>query len=411
MIRAEKLSQLPFSFLLPALRNNAAHRRWILPSSSRIRLYSSHGDTDKRKLNLPVEYEKSAYLYRSPNAALAMPELPPALRNSSKTKKMNYHQAVNDALATILETDKKSVVFGEDVSFGGVFRVTSSLLDRFGSARIFNTPLTEQGIMGFAIGLASSGYTALPEIQFADYVFPALDQLHNEASTWRYRSGGAPGFNSGNLVVRMPCGAVGHGALYHSQSPEGFFANMQGVRVVMPRGPAQAKGLLIAAARCGDPVVFMEPKILYRAASEEVPTESYMLPLDKAQVVQEGTDVTLVTWGALIYTAEMAVKAAKERLGVNVEVVDLRSIHPWDKKTVCDSVNKTGRCVVVHEASRTGGVGEGVSAEVQERCFLKLEAPVTRVTGWDVHMPLAFESFMLPDVARIYDAIKKTMEY
>jgi 2-oxoisovalerate dehydrogenase E1 component beta subunit len=313
---------------------------------------------------------------------------------------MNLYQAINDGLSTILEGDSKAVIFGEDVSFGGVFRCTSSLQDRFGSQRVFNTPLTEQGIMGFAIGLASSGYTALPEIQFADYLFPAFDQLHNEASKLRYRSGGAESFNSGNLVVRMPCGAVGHGGLYHSQSPEGFFLGMQGVKVVIPRGPIQAKGLLITAARAGDPIVFMEPKILYRGAVEEVPMGEYELPIGKAEVLQKGKDVTLVSYGTMVYTCEMAAKAAKEKLGVDVEVIDLRTVHPWDKKTVVDSVNKTGRCVVVHEASRTGGVGESVGAEVQERCFLRLEAPVTRVTGWDVPMPLVFESLIIPDVAR-----------
>lgn len=324
---------------------------------------------------------------------------------------MNLYQSINDALSIILESDSKSLIFGEDVSFGGVFRCTTTLLDRFGSQRVFNTPLTEQGIMGFAIGLSTSGYTALPEIQFADYMFPAFDQLQNEASKWRYRSGGAPRFNSGNLVVRMPTGAVGHGGLYHSQSPEGFFLGMQGVRVVIPRGPAQAKGLLIASARCGDPVMFMEPKILYRGAIEEVPVGEYSLPLGKAEVVQRGKDLTLVSYGTMLYACEAAAKAAKERLGVEVEVIDLRTIHPWDKKTVVDSVNKTGRCVVVHEASRTGGVGESIGAEVQERCFLRLEAPVHRVTGWDVPMPLVFESLIIPDVARIYDEIKNVIEY
>lgn len=312
---------------------------------------------------------------------------------------MNLHQAINSALAHVLETDEKACIFGEDVSFGGVFRVTSGLSERFGGNRVFNTPLSEAGIIGFAVGLASSGYTAIPEIQFGDYVFPAFDQLHSEASTYRYRSGGAPSFNGGQLVVRMPVGAVGHGGIWHSQSPEGFFTGMQGVKVVVPRSPAQAKGLLIAATRCNDPVLFMEPKILYRAAVEDVPVEEYTLPIGKAQVVKQGKDITLVSYGAMMYVCELAAKAAKEKLGVDVEVVDLRTIRPWDKETVCASVKKTGRCVVVHEASRSGGVGEGVVAEIQERCFLNLEAPLARVTGWDVHMPLQFEPFVLPDVA------------
>jgi len=265
--------------------------------------------------------------------------------------------------------------------------------------------------MGFAIGLAGAGYLSLPEIQFADYMFPAYDQLHSEASTWRYRSGGAEWCNQGQLVVRMPCGAVGHGAMWHSQSPEGVFANLQGVRCVMPRSPAQAKGLLIAAAGSGDPTVFMEPKVLYRAISEEVPVEGYEVPLDKAEVVKQGSDVTVLGYGAMMYTIEQAAKRAEEKLGVSVEVVDLRTIRPWDKETVVKSVEKTGRLVVVHEASRTGGVGEGIAAEVLERCFLRLEAPVQRVTGWDTHMPLLYEKFMVPDVARVFDAIKTTVEY
>lgn len=215
----------------------------------------------------------------------------------------------------------------------------------------------------------------------------------------RYRTASAKAFNSGHFVVRMPTGAVGHGALYHSQSPEGFFAGTQGLRVIIPRGPIQAKGLLIAAARGPDPVVFMEPKLLYRAAVEEVPVGEYELPIDTAEVLQRGKHITLVSWGAMVYVCEVAARAAKERLGVDVEVIDLRAIRPWDKATVKDSVDKTGRCVVVHEASRTGGIGEGIAAEIQERSFLKLEAPVQRVTGWDVHVPLIFENFMIPDVA------------
>lgn len=312
---------------------------------------------------------------------------------------MNFFQAVNDALAIILETDEKACIFGEDVAFGGVFRCTMGLAERFGGERVFNTPLTEQGIVGFGVGMAAQGFTALPEIQFADYLFPAFDQLHNEASKMRYRTGSAEYFNCGHFVVRMPTGAVGHGALYHSQSPEGFFSGTQGLKVVIPRGPIQAKGLLIASARSPDPIVFMEPKILYRAAVEEVPLGEYTLPLGKAEVVQRGEHLTLVSWGTMMYVCELAAKAAKERLGIDVEVIDLRTVRPWDKETVKGSVDKTGRCVVVHEASRTGGVGESVASEIQERSFLRLEAPVQRVTGWDVHMPLIFENFMIPDVA------------
>jgi 2-oxoisovalerate dehydrogenase E1 component beta subunit len=274
------------------------------------------------------------------------------------------------------------------------------LQERFGGERVFNTPLTEQGLVGFAIGLAAQGHTALAEIQFADYMFPAFDQLHNEASKMRYRSGGAEKFTSGRLLVRMPAGGVGHGALYHSQSPEGFFLGCQGLKVIIPRGPIQAKGLLLSAVESPDPIVFMEPKILYRAAVEHVPTDHYTLPIGKAEILKPGKDVTLISYGTLTYACEMAAMLAGELLGLDVEVIDLRTIHPWDRETIFASVNKTGRCVVVHEASRSGGVGESVAGDVQENCFLRLEAPVARVTGWDVPNALQFEDFMIPDVCR-----------
>lgn len=384
----------------------------VRPPKRRLgtRLYSAGGSLAGRELNLPINYETSTLLNHTSSKALAHHELSPDAKQQT-TKRMNLYQAINDGLSNILETDEKACVFGEDVAFGGVFRCTMTLQERFGGDRVFNTPLTEQGIVGFGVGMAAQGHTALAEIQFADYLFPAFDQLHNEASKYRYRSGGAETFNSGHLVVRMPAGAVGHGGLYHSQSPEGFFLGCQGLKVIIPRGPLQAKGLLLAAATCPDPVVFMEPKILYRAAVEHVPTGFYTLPIGQAEVVKEGKDLTLISYGTLMYTCEAAAKAAKEKLGVDVEVIDLRTVHPWDRETVCKSVQKTGRCVVVHEASRTGGVGESVAGEVQERCFLNLEAPVKRVTGWDVHMSLAFEQFMIPDTCRVFDAIKQTLEY
>ncbi|KAI5803341.1 thiamine diphosphate-binding protein [Peziza echinospora] len=400
---------------LPQLQSKAAAsaRQPLLLSvtnTHRSRQSSSSANSN-RKLNTPIDFGTSTLLAHTSSAALANPELAAEVRSGAPTKKLNLFQAVNDGLATILEQDEKACVFGEDVAFGGVFRCTQSLSDRFGSQRVFNTPLTEQGILGFAIGLAAQGHTALPEIQFADYMFPAFDQLHNEASKMRYRSGGAAAFNSGKLVVRMPSGAVGHGALYHSQSPEGFFAGCQGLTVVIPRSPVQAKGLLLGAAAGHDPVVFMEPKILYRAAVEHVPTQPYTLPIGKAEVLKHGSDLTVVTYGTMTYVCEAAIAHIAAQLGVSVELIDLRTVRPWDKATVCESVSRTGRCVVVHEASRTGGIGEGVASEVAERCFLRLEAPVERVTGWDTHMPLAFEQFMVPDIARVFDAIKKTLEY
>lgn len=245
------------------------------------------------RMTAAIDWSSSSYLYSTPDAALQNPELPASVQKSSATKKTNLFQAVNAAMATALETNDKAVLFGEDVAFGGVFRCAIGLQERFGAERVFNTPLTEQGLVGFGIGLAAQGHTAIAEIQFADYVFPAFDQIVNEAAKYRYRAGGE--YDCGGLTVRMPCGAVGHGGMYHSQSPEAFFAHSPGLKIVMPRSPFQAKGLLLASIRDKNPVIFMEPKMLYRASVEEVPVEDYELPLSKAEILQEGSDVTLLS--------------------------------------------------------------------------------------------------------------------
>lgn len=314
---------------------------------------------------------------------------------------MNLFQAINDALSTALAEDESVLLFGEDVAFGGVFRCSMKLADMYGGDRVFNTPLCEQGIMGFAVGAAAEGMRPVAEIQFADYVFPAFDQMVNEAAKFRYRDG-ACGRHVGGLTVRMPCGAVGHGALYHSQSPEALFTHVPGLRVVMPRSPLQAKGLLLAAIRSNDPVVFMEPKVLYRAAVEQVPVSAYELPLSTAEVLKEGKDVTIVSYGQPLYICNEAIKRAEAELsGASVELIDLRTIYPWDKETVLKSVQKTGRCIVVHEAMVNAGVGAEVAATIQEdsATFNRLEAPVLRLAGWSIPTPLAFEKFLLPDVA------------
>ncbi|MCJ1231100.1 hypothetical protein MMC12_007775 [Toensbergia leucococca] len=285
-----------------------------------------------------------------------------------------------------------------------------NLATEFGSERVFNTPLSEQGIVGFAIGCAAQGMKPVAEIQFADYVYPAFDQLVNEAAKWRYREG-TTGGNVGGLVVRMPCGSVGHGALYHSQSPESLFTHVPGLRVVMPRSPSQAKGLLLAAIACNDPVIFMEPKSLYRAAVEHVPTEAYELPLSKAEVLKEGQDMTIISYGNPLYTCSSAIAAAEKDFKISIELLDLRTIYPWDKATVLKSVQKTGRAIVVHESMVNAGVGAEVAASIQEGAFLRLEAPVGRVAGWATHMGLVFERFNVPDITRIYDAIRRTIEY
>ncbi|KAA8916113.1 hypothetical protein TRICI_001764 [Trichomonascus ciferrii] len=350
-----------------------------------------------------VDYGHAGFLATS--SARAQHMVPGAGEN---TTSMNLYQAVNDALRTALETDEQMVLFGEDVAFGGVFRCTMGLQEQFGASRVFNTPLSEQGLVGFGVGYAAMGQTAVAEVQFADYVFPAFDQLVNEAAKYRYRS---TTFNCGGLTVRMPCGTVGHGALYHSQSPEAFFAHCPGLKVVVPRSPLQAKGLLLAAIRDPNPVLFMEPKCLYRASVEHVPLADYQLPLSSAEILQPGGDVTLVAYGALLYTAEKAAAMAKKDLGVEVEIIDLRTVAPWDRETVFKSVNKTGRCIVAHEAPQTNGVSADVAAEVQKNCFLRLEAPVERIAGVDTPVSLAFENFQIPNVTRIYDAIKRIINY
>ncbi|KAI8388138.1 thiamine diphosphate-binding protein [Radiomyces spectabilis] len=352
----------------------------------------------------------SKLLKRAPEDALRSPELAHLSATHSETKKMNLFQAVNDAMSIALTTDDTAVVFGEDVSFGGVFRATSGLAEQFGKDRVFNTPLTEQGIAGFAIGMASVGHTAIAEIQFADYIYPAFDQLVNEAAKFRYRSGNL--FNVGGMTIRAPCSAVGHGGHYHSQSPEGFFAHVPGLKVVTPRSPIQAKGLLLASIRDRNPVVFFEPKCLYRAAVEEVPVGDFELPLGKAEILKKGTDVTVLGYGAQIYTLENAIQLAEREMpGLSCELIDLRSILPWDIETVVESVKKTGRLVIAHEAPKTAGVGAEIASTVMEHCFLNLEAPIQRVCGWDTPFPLAFEKFYMPSMIRCFDAIKNAVNY
>jgi 2-oxoisovalerate dehydrogenase E1 component beta subunit len=361
------------------------------------RRYSTH--PPNARLNVPIDYATTPLLSHSSQTALNTSELSAHVKNST-TKRMNLFQAINDALSTALTEDENVIIFGEDVAFGGVFRCTMKLAELFGGDRVFNTPLTEQGIMGFAIGAAAEGLRPVAEIQFADYVYPAFDQLVNEAAKFRYRDG-ACGRSVGGLTVRMPCGGVGHGALYHSQSPESLFTHIPGLKVVMPRSPLQAKGLLLAAIRSNDPVVFMEPKILYRAAVEQVPTAAYTLPLSKAEILKEGENITILSYGQPLYTCNEALQKAEEDLGVSIELIDLRTLYPWDKETVFKSVRKTGRVIVVHEAMINAGIGAEVAAAIQEDpdTFVRLEAPVQRVAGWSIHTPLMFEKFNVPDVA------------
>ncbi|KAL7754110.1 hypothetical protein RI367_000090 [Sorochytrium milnesiophthora] len=352
----------------------------------------------------------SHFMRSTTEKALATPDLPEEVRKSGQTQKMNLFQSINNAMDIALATDETAVVFGEDVAFGGVFRCTMGLAEKYGTDRVFNAPLTEQGIAGFGIGMAAVGHTAIAEIQFADYVYPAFDQLVNEAAKYRYRSGNL--FNCGGLTVRMPCMAVGHGGHYHSQSPEAHFAHTPGLKIVVPRSPIQAKGLLLASIRDKNPVIFMEPKILYRAAVEQVPTADYELPLGKAEVLKEGSDVTIVGWGTQLYTLENAIQMAEDRIkGLSCELIDLRTIVPWDVETIVKSVNKTGRLVIAHEAPLTGGFAAEIASTIQEKCFLRLEAPIQRVCGWDTPFPLIFEKFYVPDMVRCYAGIEKVVKY
>ncbi|RYO97056.1 hypothetical protein DL765_011354 [Monosporascus sp. GIB2] len=361
------------------------------------RSYSTH--PPNARLNIPVDYSTTPLLAHTSQAALGGTELPPEVRNGT-TKRMNLFQAVNDALSIALTEDENVLVFGEDVAFGGVFRCTMKLAENFGGDRVFNMPLTEQGIMGFGIGLAAEGMRPVAEIQFADYVYPAFDQLVNEAAKFRYRDGSC-GRSAGGLTVRMPCGGVGHGALYHSQSPESLFTHIPGLRVIMPRSPLQAKGLLLSAIRSNDPCIFMEPKILYRAAVEQVPLGPYTLPLSKAEVLKQGKDLTIISYGQPLYICHSAIQKAEQDLGISIELIDLRTVYPWDKETVFKSVQKTGRCMVVHEAMVNAGIGAEVAAAIQEHpeTFIRLEAPVARVAGWSIPTPLLYERFNFPDVA------------
>lgn len=325
---------------------------------------------------------------------------------------MNLFTAINDAMRVAMRAPAVNglppIICGEDVSFGGVFRACTGLKDEFGAERVFNTPLCEQGIAGFAIGYAAMGGTVIGEIQFADYIFPAFDQIVNEAAKYRYRSGDE--FNVGSLTLRSPYGAVGHGGLYHSQSPEAYFTHTPGLVVVMPRSPSTAKGLLLACIRDPNPAIFFEPKALYRAAVADVPEGDYTIPLRTCEVVQRGDDVTLVAWGAQVHVALRAAALAHEA-GVSVEVIDLRTLYPWDRAGVAASVARTGRCIVTHEAPVTGGLGAEVAAAMTEDCFLSLEAPITRVCGYDTPFPLAFEKYYVPDAIKIFEAIKASVKY
>ena len=317
-------------------------------------------------------------------------------------------QAINNALALELERDDRVVLLGEDIGCnGGVFRVTEGLQDRFGPDRVIDTPLDESGIAGSAIGLAIAGMRPIPEIQFEGFLGPAYDQLVNHAARMRTRTRGAI---TVPLTLRVPVGGGIHAPELHSDSPEAIYTHSPGLKVVMPSTPYDAKGLLLSAIRDPDPVIFFEPKRLYRSLKEEVPDEDYTIPLGEAKVVSEGSDLTLVTWGAPVFQCLAALDNLPE--DVSVELIDLRTIRPLDIDTIVESVMKTGRCVVVHEAPKTAGMGAEISSLIQEHCFLHLQAPVQRCTGFDTIMPYyKLELDYLPETPRIQKTIEECLAY
>jgi pyruvate dehydrogenase E1 component beta subunit len=324
--------------------------------------------------------------------------------------RLNLVEAIDQALSQEMQLDPKVVVLGEDVGRdGGVFRVTDGLVQRFGEERVIDTPLAESGIVGMAIGMAIAGWRPVAEIQFAGFAYPAYDQLISHASRMRNRSRGE---FTVPLVVRTPYGGGIRALEHHSESMEAIFAHIPGLKVVMPADPYEAKGLLVSAVRDPDPVVFMEPARVYRAIKTDVPEEPYTLPLGKARMVREGKDVTAVAWGAHVRTLKEAAQRLEAEGAADVEIIDVRTLSPFDFETVIASVVKTGRAVVVHEAPRSCGFGAEISAQIMERAVLHLKSPVVRVTGFDTIPPLAkLEDYFQPDVDAVVEAIKNSLKF
>ena len=322
---------------------------------------------------------------------------------------LNLVQAVNLALARAMQGNANVLVLGEDVGAdGGVFRATDGLLQRFGSERVFDTPLAEAGIVGLAVGLATQGFRPVVEIQFTGFIYPAIDQLANHASRLRTRTRGRL---SCPMVLRSPCGGGIRALEHHSESPEAMFAHIPGLRVMIPSSPRRAYALLLAAIESSDPVVFLEPTRLYRAAREEIEDDGKPSPLDRCFVAREGRDATVVAWGAMVTEATNAA-AALAGDGIEVEVVDVATLKPLDAATIVDSVNKTGRCVIVHEAPLTAGFGAEIAARVAEQALLSLVAPVVRVAGFDTVMPLPrLERHYLPNADTVAAAVRRVMAY
>lgn len=317
-------------------------------------------------------------------------------------------QAVRDALLTEMTIDERVVIMGEDVGFnGGVFRATEGLQKEFGEDRVMDTPLAESGIIGMALGMAVNGLRPVPEIQFLDFIYPGFDEIVSEVAKLRYRSGG--GFTC-PMVIRSPYGGGIKGGHYHSQSSEAFFAHTAGLKVVIPSNPYDAKGLLISSIRSEDPVMFLEPKRLYRSIKGEVPEEAYTVEIGKAQIVRPGKDVTVIAWGAMVPICMKAAELCEPR-GADCEVIDIRTLVPLDEETILESVKKTGRVVIVQEAPRTGGFGSEIASIIAEEAILYLEAPIVRVTGLDTPFPYTLEHVYLPDPERVALAVGKVKNF
>ena len=332
---------------------------------------------------------------------------------------MNMIQALNSAIDLQLQRDPNVLTFGEDVGyFGGVFRVTDGLQEKHGAHRVFDAPLAEGGIAAIAMGMGLNGLRPVAEIQFADYIFPAYDQIVNEIAKLRHRSGGE---FSAPVTIRTPAGGGIKGGHHHSQSPEAQFTHTPGLKDVYCSNPYNAKGLLTSAIECNDPVIFFEPKRCYRGPfygdphnvptwkdhpKGEVSEDYYNIPLEQADLVLEGNDCTVIAWGAMVHVAQQGIKDS----GLSCDLLDLQTLVPWDRDAVVNSVNKTGRCVIVHEAPKTSGFGAEMAASIQERCFWKLEHPILRVAGWDTPFPHTTEWDYLPSPKRIAAAIKRTQE-
>ncbi|MFK8014318.1 MAG: alpha-ketoacid dehydrogenase subunit beta [Gammaproteobacteria bacterium] len=333
---------------------------------------------------------------------------------------MNMIQAVRSALDVMMHKDSTVVVMGQDVGyFGGVFRCTDGLQRKYGEHRVIDAPIAEGGIIGASIGMGVNGLRPVAEIQFADYIYPGLDQVVSELARLRYRSAGE--FSS-PVTIRTPCGGGIRGGQTHSQSPEALFTHISGIRTVMPSNPYDAKGLLISAIESDDPILFFEPKRIYNGPFDgdpkkpavswashpkgDVPEGYYTVPLDQADVVRSGSALTIVTYGTLVHVAQ----AAADMTGVDAEIIDVRTLAPLDIDTIADSVRKTGRCLVAHEATRTSGFGAELVASIQEACFWHLEAPIERVAGWDTPYPHAFEWQYFPGQKRLVAAIGNVME-